>query len=159
MPGPGVNFMKPNGFVAAASITSHTSTPSLSHMIAISFASPMFTERKVFSSNFDNSAVSALDTSTTLSMHTRYSAAATSVQAGVTPPTTLGVLPVWNRGLPGSTRSGLNARNTSLPTVRPDCSSIGLSSSRVVPGYVVLSSTINWPAWTWRPIVSAAAMM
>ena len=44
MPGPGVNFMKPNGFVAAASMTSHTFTPSLSQTIAISFTSPMFTD-------------------------------------------------------------------------------------------------------------------
>ena len=40
MPGPGVNFMKPNGFVAAASMTSQTFTPSLSHTIAISFDEP-----------------------------------------------------------------------------------------------------------------------
>ena len=56
MPGPGVNFMKPNGFVAAASITSQTSTPSLSQTIAISFTRPMFTERNVFSSSFTSSA-------------------------------------------------------------------------------------------------------
>ncbi len=71
MPGPGVNFMKPNGFVAAASITSHTSTPSLSQTIAISLTRPMFTERKVFSSSFDSSAASARDTGTTVSMHVR----------------------------------------------------------------------------------------
>ena len=47
MPGPGVNFMKPNGFVAAASITSHTSTFSRSHTCAISFASAMLIMRKV----------------------------------------------------------------------------------------------------------------
>ncbi len=69
MPGPGVNFMKPNGLVAAASITSQTSTPSLSHTIAISFTSPMFTARNVFSSSFTSSAASALVTGTTVSMH------------------------------------------------------------------------------------------
>src|SRR2546421_6383961 len=61
-PGPGVNFMKPNGFVAAASITSHTLTPSLSHTIAISFTSPMFTLRNVFSRILTSSAASVEDT-------------------------------------------------------------------------------------------------
>ena len=68
MPGPGVNFMKPNGLVAAALITSHTSTPSLSHTIAISFTNPMFTARNVFSSSFTNSAASGDVTGTMLSM-------------------------------------------------------------------------------------------
>ena len=92
MPGPGVNFMKPNGFVAAASITSHTSTPSLSQTIAISFTMPMFTERKVFSSSFTSSAASVRR-----HRHDRVDAAshrapiASSVQAGVMPPTTFGV--------------------------------------------------------------------
>ena len=66
-PGPGVNFMNPNGFVAAASITSHTLTPSLSQTICISFTRPMFTDLKVFSSSFTSSAVSVLDTGTMLS--------------------------------------------------------------------------------------------
>ena len=69
IPGPGVNFMNPNGFVAAASITSQTLTPSLSQTIAISFTSPMFTERKVFSSSFTSSAVSGDVTGTIVSMH------------------------------------------------------------------------------------------
>ena len=69
MPGPGVNFMKPNGLVAAASMTSHTSTPRRSQMIAISFTSPMFTERKVFSRSFVSSAASGDDTDTMRSMH------------------------------------------------------------------------------------------
>ena len=68
MPGPGVNFIKPNGFVAAASITSHTSTPRRSHTMAISFTSPMFTERNVFSSNLTSSADSGDDTGTIVSM-------------------------------------------------------------------------------------------
>ena len=67
-PGPGVNFMKPNGLVAAASITSHTSTPSLSQTIAISLTSPMFTLRKVFSSSFTSSAASVVETGTSVSM-------------------------------------------------------------------------------------------
>src|SRR5678816_3280779 len=91
MPGPGVNFMNPNGFVAAASMTSHTSTPSLSQTIAISLTIPMLTDRNVFSSSLTNSAASVLDTGTMVSMQLAYSAEAISVQAGVIPPTTFGV--------------------------------------------------------------------
>src|SRR2546422_4718735 len=72
-PGPGVNFMKPNGFVAAASITSHTFTPSLSHTIAISFTSPMFTLRNVFSRILTSSAASVDDTGTSRSIADRKS--------------------------------------------------------------------------------------
>src|SRR5258705_461849 len=67
-PGPGVNFMKPNGLVAAASMTSHTSTPSLSHTIAISLTSPMFTLRNVFSRILTSSADSVDDTGTSFSI-------------------------------------------------------------------------------------------
>ena len=63
-PGPGVNFMKPKGLVAAASTTSHTSRPSLSHISSTSLASPMFTARKVFSSSFAISAAPVDDTGT-----------------------------------------------------------------------------------------------
>ena len=51
-------------------------------------------------------------------------------------------------GAPGSTRSGEKARLMSSPTRSPDASSSGTSRSRVVPGYVVDSSTISWPGWT-----------
>ena len=60
--------MKPNGFVAAASITSQTSTPSLSHTIAISLTSPMFTLRNVFSRIFTSSAASVDVTGTSVSI-------------------------------------------------------------------------------------------
>ena len=69
MPGPGVNFMNPKGLVAAASMTSQMLTPSLSHTIAISFTSPMFTDRNVFSSSLTSSAVSVLETGTMVSRH------------------------------------------------------------------------------------------
>ena len=46
---PGVNFMKPKGLVAAASMISQASRPNLSHMSSNSLARPMLTERKVFS--------------------------------------------------------------------------------------------------------------
>jgi hypothetical protein len=94
-PGPGVNFMKPKGFVAAASMTSHTSTPSFSQTIAISFTRPMFTLRKVFSSSFTSSAASVDDTGTSVSIAGAYSAAQTRLHASVMPPTTFGVFRVW----------------------------------------------------------------
>ena len=133
-PGPGVNFMKPNGFVAAASITSHTSTPSLSHTIAISLTSPMFTLRKVFSRIFTSSAASVDDTGTRCSIAGWYSAAATCRHAGVMPPTIFGVFRVFHLALPGSTRSGEKARKKSSPTLSPVPSRAGSISSRVVPG-------------------------
>jgi hypothetical protein len=89
-------------------------------------------------------------------MHEEYSATATSVHAAVMPPTTFGVFLVWYFGLPGSTRSGLNARKTSFPTVRPRSSSFGCMTSRVVPGYVVLSSTASIPGCALRAIASVA---
>ena len=58
--------MKPNGFVFAASITSHTSMPILCDINAISFTSPMFTARKVFSSSFTISATRVDVTGTTV---------------------------------------------------------------------------------------------
>ncbi len=58
----------------------------------------------------------------------------TLVHAGVTPPTTFGVLCVLYFGFPGSTRSGLKARKKSTPTLSPPFSSAGSSISRVVPG-------------------------
>ena len=41
--------MNPKGLLAAASMTSQTSSPRRSHIRAISFTRPMFTLRKVFS--------------------------------------------------------------------------------------------------------------
>ena len=66
-PGPGLNDMKPNGLVAAASITSHTSMSIRSQSCASSLTSAMFTERKMFSSSFVSSAASAVETSCTCS--------------------------------------------------------------------------------------------
>ena len=64
MPGPG-SKRKPNGFEAAASITSQTSMPRRSQSIAISLTSAMLTERKMFSSSFRGSAASGVLTSIT----------------------------------------------------------------------------------------------
>ena len=52
----------------------------------------MLTARNVFSSSFTSSAVRSEDTATTWSTARLYRAVAISVQAGVAPPTTLGVL-------------------------------------------------------------------
>ena len=57
--------MKPNGFVFAASMTSHTSMPMRSRTSFISLARAMFTARKMFSRSFAASATSGLDTGTT----------------------------------------------------------------------------------------------
>ena len=66
-PGPGLNDMKPKGFVAAASTTSHTSMSIRSQSCASSLTSAMFTERKMFSSSFVSSAASGVDTVCTTS--------------------------------------------------------------------------------------------
>ena len=66
-PGPGWNFMKPNGLVAAASMTSHTSIFMRSQSMASSFMRAMFTLRKMFSSSLVISATSGVLTGTTWS--------------------------------------------------------------------------------------------
>ncbi len=134
-PGPGVNFMKPKGFVAAASITSQTSTCKRSHMIASSFTSPILIIRKVFSRSFAISATSQVETGTIVSSAWSYQAAATSPQSSVIPPMTFGVLMVVQSSRPGSTRSGEKAKKKSSHTVNPlTDSSAGSTISRVVPG-------------------------
>src|SRR2546423_10081639 len=84
-----------------------------------SFTKPMFTARNVFSSSLAISATDADETGTTCSIAAPYKACASSVQVFVMPPTTLGVLCVSKSGLPGSMRSGENARKKSTPTLRP----------------------------------------
>jgi len=60
--------MNPNGFVAAARMTSHTSIPSRRDISATSFTRPMFTARNVFSRSLTISAASVLETGTSVSM-------------------------------------------------------------------------------------------
>src|SRR5690348_3987497 len=144
-PGPGENFMKPNGFVAAASITSQTLTPNLSQITAISFTRPMLIMRKVFSRSLVSSAASGELTGTTSSMNSSYTCSPNLVHRSVMPPSTLGVFLVCQRPLPGSTRSGEKQRKKSSPTCSSRFSNVGSSTSRVVPGYVVDSSTTSWP--------------
>ena len=59
------NFINPKGLVAAASITSQAFIPNFSHIIATSFANPIFIALKVFSRSFTISAVSVELTTTT----------------------------------------------------------------------------------------------
>ena len=114
-------------------MTSHTDSPSFRHMIANSLTSAMLTERNVFSKSLTISAVSGLDTGTTRVMRP-YSAATSSPQAGVRPPTTLGMSRSVYRALPGSMRSGEKARKKSSPAAIPRASKRGRSTSCVVPG-------------------------
>ena len=58
--------MKPNGFVLAASMTSHTSIFMRWHISASSLTMPMFTERNVFSSSLAISATTVELTGTVL---------------------------------------------------------------------------------------------
>src|SRR6184192_3491885 len=81
------------------------------------------------------------------------------MQDAVTPPTTLGMFVRPNRRLPGSMRSGEKARKNSWPTVSPAAAKRGSSTSSVVPGYVVDSSTMSWPARRMRATSSVAATM
>ena len=66
-PGPGLKLMNPNGFVAAASITSQTSICIRPQRRASSLTSAMFTERKMFSRSLVSSAASGEETRTTSS--------------------------------------------------------------------------------------------
>jgi hypothetical protein len=83
---------------------------------------------------------------------------AAAVLAGPMPPTTLGMVRVLNCALPGSTRSGENARKKSRSAFRPVASSAGCTTSSVVPGYVVDSRTISWPGRSEAATASSALM-
>ena len=119
----------------------------------------MLIMRKVFSSSFASSADSGEDTSTTRSMNSWYTRPPSSVHRAVTPPNTFGVFFVNHFGFPGSTRSGEKQRKKSLPTDSPFDSKRGSISSRVVPGYVVDSSTTICPGRSRSTIASVAATM
>ncbi len=108
--------------------------PSLRLIIAISFTSPIFTARKVFSSSLTISAVSVDDTGTISSRICEYRAAAKVKHSGLAPPSTFGVFLVLYTWLPGSTRSGENAMNTVRPEHRALLRQLGNHTSVVVPG-------------------------
>ena len=86
--------MKPNGLVAAASMTSRMSIPMASQTIFSSLTRPMLTARWMFSRSLVISAARVEETGTTRSMTWPYRATPTSRHAGVTPPQTLGMVRV-----------------------------------------------------------------
>ena len=67
-PGPGQKAWNPNGLVAEALMTSHTSISRRPHIMAISLTKAMFTLRKVFSRSLTNSATRGELTCTTVSI-------------------------------------------------------------------------------------------
>ena len=107
--------MKPKGLVAAASITSQMSMPMRMPSIFSSFTSAIFTQRKMFSSSLVISAACVELTGTTLATICAYSDAAARPEGGFTPPTTFGICARPYCLLPGSSRSGENARKKSVP--------------------------------------------
>ncbi len=74
------------------------------------------------------------------------------------PPTTFGVLRRPKVGLPGSMRSGEKARWKSRPTTSPVRDRIGSTTSSVVPGQVVDSSTTSVPGRSRAAMASVAPM-
>jgi hypothetical protein len=146
-PGPGVNFMKPNGFVAAASMTSQTSRPIRSQRSASWLTKAMLMFRKTFSRSLAISAASGDVSSTTVSLMFRSRAAARVVAAGVEPPTRRGTSFPELAGSPGLTRSGAKARSKSAPARRPvSRSRTARNGPVVVPGKVVDWRTTRCPA-------------
>ena len=124
MPGPGVNFMKPNGFVAAASITSQTSTPSLSQTIAISLTSADVDRAEgVLEQLHQLRRLGATTPARSCRCTPRRAPCATSVHAGVMPPTTFGVFLVCHTGLPGIDALGAEREEDVLAdrAARPSC--------------------------------------
>ena len=102
--------MKPKGLVAAPSIISQMSRPMRRQSCFSSFTSAMFTQRKIFSSSFTISAARVELTGTTFETICAYNATAARPLAGLIPPTTFGICASPNCLLPGSSRSGENAR-------------------------------------------------
>ena len=136
-PGPGVNFMNPNGLVAAAPITSHTSRCMRSHRRASWFTKAMLMLRKTFSRSLAISAASGLDISTTSSLIRASSFAARCVPSAVVAPTRRGTPFDALAGSPGFTRSGAYARSKSVPACSPLPSIASRNGPVVVPGNVV----------------------
>ncbi len=157
-PGPGVKRMKPNGLVAAASMTSQTSRPIRSHRSASWLTSAILTFRKTFSRSLASSAASGDESSTTWSLMRRSRAAARAVLRGVVPPTSRGIVLDALAGSPGLTRSGAKARSKSRPAWSPVVSRTSRKAPTVVPGKVVDWRTTSWPAWRCGAMVSAAPM-
>ena len=148
--------MNPNGFVAAALMTSQTSRPIRSQSRARLLTNAMLTLRKTFSSSFESSAASGDVIVTTCSLMLRSRAAARSVPASVVAPTRRGTPLLALAGSPGFTRSGAKARSKSVPAVRPVRSRTSRNGPVVVPGKVVDWRMTSWPGRRCSRIVSAA---
>src|SRR6202142_3168413 len=154
-PGPGVNFMNPNGLVAAASMISQASRPIRSQSSASWLTKAMLMFRKTFSSSFAISAASGEESWTTRSLTRPRSVAARAVASGVVPPTNRGTSFAALSGSPGLTRSGAKARSKSRPASRPvSRSSTSRNGPVVVPGNVVDWRTTSCPARSAGRIVS-----
>ena len=111
----------------------------------------------MFSSSFVSSAASGDETAWTLSIAAPYSSMAAAVEPSSIPPTTFVTFFVVQSSRPGSTPLGEKARWKSVPALSPlPASRRGCTCSRVVPGYVVDSSTTSWPFWSRVAICSAA---
>ena len=138
--------MNPNGFVAAASTTSQMSIPIRSQSCASSLTSAMLTERKMFSRSFVSSAASGDETRWIVSTASRR-----ALPRRRSTPRRCRRRPSARSSSSSRRGPGRRARarrrgGSPVPATRPDsCSSTGRSSSRVVPGYVVDSSTTRWP--------------
>ena len=143
---PGKNGINPKGLDEAASITSQISTLMRRQSIASSLTNAILTLLNVFSRSLVISATFGELTGTTSSMNIVKKWLAIWVHTGVTPPTTLGTFCTTKRALPGSILSRAKAKKKSFPTSLPLASNLGNTNSSVVPGYVVLCSTSNWPA-------------
>ena len=152
--------MKPNGLVAAASITSHTLMPIRSHMIAISFTRPMLIMRKVFSSSFTISATCVELTGTTCSERLRIEQRAHFGAGRRDAADHFGN--VVASGISDCPDRRARARSTGRnlrPPSGPTFSSIGRTSSSVVPGYVVDSRITSLPGLKYFAISSHADTM
>src|SRR5882757_209295 len=159
-PGPGVNFMKPNGLLAAASITDQTSMSSSWQYIASSLTSAMLTCRKVFSSSLASSASRVPLTGTTLSTSWPKNSATALSDASSTPETIFGVFFRPYTGSPGLIRSGEKPTWKSAPARSPLIASRrGTTTSSVVPGYVVDSRITQQPLRTYGAMLSDAFSM
>ena len=106
--------------------------PKRRDIIATSLTKAMLTARNVFSSSFTISALSVLETGTTVSMICEYSVLATSRHVGVLPPITLGVFCRYLtlRGCDAFGREGDEYVAPELVTLREPRN----ETSRVVPG-------------------------
>ena len=144
--------MKPNGFVAAASIADQMSTPRSPANIASSLTSAMFTCRNVFSSSLTSSASAGrARPARPCRRARRRTPRPPRSDVGVdarTRPSACSRTSTW--GCRDRCARASSRGRSRVPARRPDCSRIGRSSSSVVPGYVVDSSTTSAPGCSAR---------